>query len=512
MSEKKKFSVKGIVQRVILTVLLLSGASAIGYFFGWTGFPETNIVITYLLAVHMIAWLTDGFLWGIFSSIIATFLFNYFFTEPYLTFSVNDPSYIITFVIMTIVALITSTIASHAKKSAVDARQKEAETKAVYNLTNHLTDADNMQDIVGFAIGEISEYLGCQAACLCFQENGTPEDFFMQHRSDHKQIRREIEDAKEIKHRMEQLRTGYEIGSEFYDWPIYGYEKMLGMVRIPIKTAQTMSTAQTRLLRSMIESVALAMDRLRASELHNRSREETVQERYRANLLRAISHDLRTPLSGIMGTSEMIMDMSGQDDPRYNLASAIHKDADWLHSLVENILSLTRLQEGKLILNKQPEAVEELLAGAIERISKQWPEYEIDVSMPDELLMIPMDAKLIRQVLINLLDNAIKHTLPDGDIRISVEKAENLHFAVFKIADSGSGISQEDLPHLFQMFYTSRTQIVDAKHGIGLGLTICDAIIKAHGGTIEAKNRIDRTGAEFTFTLPMEVQMHEQLS
>jgi len=116
---------------------------------------------------------------------------------------------------------------------------------------------------------------------------------------------------------------------------------------------------------------------------------------------------------------------------------------------------------------------------------------------------------LIRQVLINLLDNAIKHTLPDGDIRISVVQAENLHFAVFKITDSGSGISQEDLPHLFQMFYTSRTQIADAKHGIGLGLTICDAIIKAHGGTIEAKNRIDRTGAEFTFTLPMEVQMHE---
>jgi two-component system sensor histidine kinase KdpD len=132
--------------------------------------------------------------------------------------------------------------------------------------------------------------------------------------------------------------------------------------------------------------------------------------------------------------------------------------------------------------------------------------------MPDELLMIPMDAKLIRQVLINLLDNAIKHTLPDGDIHISVEKDENSHFAVFKITDSGSGISQEDLPHLFQMFYTSRTQIADAKHGIGLGLTICDAIIKAHGGTIEAKNRNDRTGAEFTFTLPMEVQMYEQLS
>ncbi len=505
MPEKIKITLKCAV----LTILLLTGASVIGYLFDDTGFPETNIVITYLLAVHMIAWLTEGFLWGILSSIAATFLFNYFFTEPYLTFSVNDPSYMITFVIMTIVALITSTIVSHAKKSALDARQKEAETKAVYNLTNHLTDADNMQDIVGYAIDEISEYLGCQAACLCFQENGMPENFFIQHRADHRQIRRETEDKEEIKGRIEQLKTSYSMGAEFYDWPIYGHEKKLGIIRIPLKTAQTIGAEQMRLLRSMIESVALAMDRLRVSALHNRSREETIQERYRANLLRAISHDLRTPLSGIMGTSEMIMDMSKQDDPRYDLASAIHKDADWLHSLVENILSLTRLQEGKLILNKQPEAVEEVLAVAIERISKQWPKYEIDVSMPNELLMIPMDAKLIRQVLINLLDNAIKHTPPDGEIGILVEKNENLHFAIFKVIDSGSGISQEDLPHIFQMFYTSHTQISDAKHGIGLGLTICDAIIKAHGGNIEVKNRINRTGAEFTFTLPMEVQIHE---
>ena len=512
MSEKKDSNEKVMIQCTILTILLLAGASVIGYLFDLTGFPETNIVITYLLAVHMIAWLTDGFLWGILSSIVATFLFNYFFTEPYLTFSVNDPSYIITFVIMTIVALITSTIASHAKKSALDARQKEAETKAVYNLTNHLTDADNIRDIVGFAISEISEYLGCQAACLCFKENGTPENFFTQHRSDHQQIRREIKNAEEIRHRIEQLKTGYDIGSEFYDWPIYGHNNILGIVRIPVQTGQAMSVAQVRLLRSMIESVALALGRLLASEQHNRSREETIQERYRGNLLRAISHDLRTPLSGIMGTSEIIMDMSNQDDPRYDLASAIHKDADWLHSLVENILSLTRLQEGRLMVNKQPEAVEEVLAGAIDRIAKQWPKYEVNVSMPNELLMISMDAKLIRQVLINLLDNAIKHTPQGGEISISVVKDENSHLGIFKIIDSGSGISQKDLPHIFQMFYTSSTQIADAERGIGLGLTICDAIIKAHGGTIKAGNRMNRTGAEFTFTLPLEVQMHEQFS
>ena len=148
----------------------------------------------------------------------------------------------------------------------------------------------------------------------------------------------------------------------------------------------------------MLESTALAMDRLRVMKERIRTREEANQERYRGNLLRAISHDLRTPLAGIMGTSEMIMDMTVKDDARFSLAEGIYKDADWLHSLVENILSLTRLQDGRLTLNKQPEAVEEVIGAAVLTIGKRAPEREIAVQIPDDLLMVPMDARLIGQV------------------------------------------------------------------------------------------------------------------
>lgn len=172
---------------------------------------------------------------------------------------------------------------------------------------------------------------------------------------------------------------------------------MLAVLSIPKGIATEMSQSQTRMLHSIIESSALALERLRSLREQARSREETMQERYRGKLLRAISHDIRTPLSGIMGTSEMLMDATQRDDPRYGLARDIYRDAEWLHGLVENILNLTKLQDGKLVLDKQPEALEEVIGAALTVMEKRLPGRSIDVNMPDEVVMVPVDAKLISQ-------------------------------------------------------------------------------------------------------------------
>lgn len=263
-----------------------------------------------------------------------------------------------------------------------------------------------------------------------------------------------------------------------------------------------MSESDRQLLQSLSEMITLAMDRFRAARQKIRSEEEAAQERYRSNLLRAISHDLRTPLSAIMGTSEMILGMSENDDPRRALAWDIYQDADWLHSLVENILSLTRIQDGHLNLHLEKEAAEEIIASALDHIAKRAPQRMINVSIPNEVLMIPMDGKLIQQVLINLLDNALKHTQPQDEITLTLRRDQNE--AVFTVRDGGEGIADKDLAHIFQTFYTTRTRQADAQHGIGLGLTICESIVKAHHGTISARNRTDCCGAEFTFRLPLE--------
>lgn len=393
-------------------------------------------------------------------------------------------------------------------QKAAEAREKEAGTKILYTLTNHLTDAADIRDIAGIATNAISKLLDSNVGCLWFDTNGKPEQTFMHQGSSLDQLHRELADVDALLRRFDESKTDYAAGAEFYDWPIYVRETTLGLIRVPVEAAQAMNASQTRMLHAMIESTALAMDRFRAMQQRIKSNEEIAQERFRGNLLRSISHDLRTPLAGIIGTSEMLLNMTAKEDLRYPLMAGIHKDANWLHSLVENILSLTRLQDGKLVLNKQEEAAEEVVGAAIRHISRHYPEREIAVHVPDELLLVPMDAKLIRQVLINLLDNAVKHTTLQDEIRVSVTKDAQKNCAVFLVRDGGEGIAISELPNIFQMFYTSRVKHSDAQPGIGLGLPICDAVVKAHGGCITAHNRTDGPGVEFIFTLPLEVKEH----
>lgn len=509
MSQNIKW-MKEVVRSLFLIAVFLGIATLFGYLFRGMGFPETNIVIIYILSILLTARLTGGYLYGILASVIATCAFNYFFAPPYFTLSVDDPSYLITFAIMTMTAIITSALTSRVKLNAVEAEEREIETRALYQLTNNLTYATDIHEIAGLAVGIISDMFACQAACLCFDENGKPEQTFIQQIAHEEQIHRSVDDIMEVKLRIENLRTDYDAGEEFYDWPIYGQGTILGIMRITKEKAENMKESQANLLHTMIESIALAMDRFRQAQQRIKSNEEMVQERYRGNLLRAISHDLRTPLTGIMGTSEMLMDMTEREDPRYELAKGIYKDADWLRSLVINILNLTRLQENRLVLNKEYEAVEEIVGSAVNHVTRRSPEYDISVKVPEELLLIPMDAKLIEQVIINLLDNAMKHTKPQNDILVLVEEHKELNQAEFSVIDSGEGITESDLPNIFQMFYTSNLRSSDVKHGIGLGLTICDAIVKAHGGKIEASNRTDAKGAKFSFTVPLKEEQKDE--
>ena len=503
-------NIKQIFYRGSIMTAIFLAASGVGYLFRYISFPDTNIVVVYLLAVLMTAWLTRSFIFGFIASLLATFSFNYFFAEPVFTFSVSDPNYIVTFFTMTVTALITSTLTSHAQRSAIEAKEKETEAKAIYTLTNHLTDAKEMHEIASITASTISDCFSCNAACLCFDEANMPENTFVQQMQGGELVRRRVSDIEEMKHRIESLRTGYDVSAEFTDWPIYGRETILGVVRIPNDGDQGMSEAKKRLLRSMIESTALAMDRFRSAEQRISSRDETKRERYRANLLRAISHDIRTPLSGMIGITEIIIGMTDIDDPRYELLRGMQKSTDWLNSLVENILNLTRLQDGNLPVNKQWEAVEEVIGGAVSHIAARAPEHEISVNVPDELLLVPMDAKLIEQVIINLLDNAVKHTAPKQDIDVEAEFCDNGEMVKFTIKDRGTGILEKDLPNIFMMFYTSYDKHPDAEKGMGLGLAICDTIIKAHGGSLEAHNRKDGAGAEFSFKLPMEVSVDKQ--
>lgn len=495
---------KRIAQNILVAALFFVLASAIGYIFKNVDFPDTSIVVVYLLAVLITVWLTDSLVLGLVVSIAETFAFNYFFTAPRYTFEVNDPNYYVTFISMTITALVASTLTTRARREAHIAQEKEAETKTIYMLTNRLSDAQTLQDIISISLTAVCDGLQCNAGCLCFDEAGNPERTFIYqcYDDDNRTVRRETEDPDVLKYRINHLRDDYDDAGDFCDWPLYGRENVLGIIRLEKESAAMLDNSQKSLLHSIIESMALAMDRFLASQLRIKSIEEATRERYRANLLRSISHDIRTPLTGIIGTSEMLEDALSKDEYSCALAKSIRSDAEWLHSMVENILSMTRLQDGSITLKKESMPVEEVIGGAVSHVTEQNPSYEIEVDLPDELIMVPMDPKLIEQALVNLLGNSIKHSDPGSPITIQVEKQAT--DVIFRVIDSGDGIATKDLPYIFQSFYSVERPNITKNRGFGLGLAICEAIINAHNGTISAANRTDGHGAVFTFTLPLE--------
>ena len=230
-------------------------------------------------------------------------------------------------------------------------------------------------------------------------------------------------------------------------------------------------------------------------------------ERIRGNLLRAISHDLRTPLTGILGASSALMEDSGHlgDQDRRALAAGIQEDAQWLLRMVENLLSITRIDDRVRRIIKQPEPAEEVIGAALSKIHKRYADREIQVSAPSSLLMVPMDVLLIEQVLINLLENAIRHSVTARHITLTLRRAGE--YALFSVEDDGRGIAREQLPHLFDGIPPSG-QSSDSTRGMGIGLSVCMSIIKAHGGRMWAQNR-EEGGAALRFTLPLEEERHE---
>ena len=233
-------------------------------------------------------------------------------------------------------------------------------------------------------------------------------------------------------------------------------------------------------------------------------RADSEREKMRANLLRAVSHDLRTPLTTIYGSSSMLLENYERISPadRRELLRGIRDDAQWLVGMVENLLSVTRLDEGELRLNKTDTVLEELIDAVLIKFHKRCPDQQVDVIIPEDFISIPMDAVLIEQVLTNLLENAVIHAA--GMTRLELLVRIEGDRAIFTVLDDGCGIRADRLGDLFTGYLGSSDRQGDAdRRNMGIGLSVCATIIKAHGGHIRAQNR-DEGGAEFTFTLNME--------
>lgn len=236
---------------------------------------------------------------------------------------------------------------------------------------------------------------------------------------------------------------------------------------------------------------------------------ESERERMRGNLLRAVSHDLRTPLTSIYGASSAIIENydSLSKAQQIKLLEEIHEDSQWLIRMVENLLSVTRIDGGITRISKDSVVLEELIDTVLVKFYKHYPKQDVEVKIPEEFISIPMDAMLIEQVLINILENAVVHAKDMTWLGLSVQIEDN--YAVFKVEDNGCGIPEERLSKIFSGYLERETPTDGSRNNMGIGLSVCSTIIKAHGAEIYAKNRTEG-GAEFSFVLKMEEEDEQQ--
>ena len=234
------------------------------------------------------------------------------------------------------------------------------------------------------------------------------------------------------------------------------------------------------------------------------------KEKMRADLLRAISHDLRTPLTTIYGASSAILENGDSltDAQKQKMLQNIRSDAQWLTRMVENLLSITRLDDKNVKIIKTPTVLDEFVDAVLIKFRKRYPNYDVIVELPDEFITIAMDAMLIEQVVINILDNAVQHAV--GMTQLSLKVFTIAHKVIFEVRDDGCGIDPERLKMIFRGYYHEDHVPSDSRRSnAGIGLSVCSAIIRAHGGDIQAQNR-KNGGALFRFTLDTEDSSDEQ--
>ncbi len=469
---------------------------------------DQNIIMAYILSVLIISRITTGYLFGIIASILSVLAFNFFFTEPYFTLNAYQPGYPVTFAIMFFVAFLTSALTSTVKAQALIAVSRERRTEVLYEINKKLLATRGIENIVALTNEYLIALFDRSVIFYVDDPADSAAEYFVQSPAELDASAMKGEDERAVAHWVfvNQKRAGAGtdtlMGAIAFYMPVISQGIVLGVFGLSCFKGKV--DHKDRLFLRMIASlVALALERQALSDEQRQMTIQSEKEKVRSNLLRAISHDLRTPLTCILGASSAVLENGDSLDheTRDKLIGDIKEDSQWLIRMVENILSVTRIDEGTMNVIKKPEVVEEILAEAVSRIHKRFGNRKISVKVPDELLIVPMDGTLIEQVLINLIENAIKHSPDDSVIHVSVTKSGQE--AIFEVVDHGSGIAVEALPHLFENYIMNGGQSPDASRGMGIGLSICMSIIKAHHGGMEANNNPEG-GAVFKFTLPLE--------
>ena len=452
-----------------ISVGILVLASGLAFLFSKVGFSEANIIAIYLLAVLLTAMATSTRSSYVLSAIGSILVFNFFFTYPQFSLRVYADGAPLTFFIMLIASLTVGTMTDRMKGQTKQSTQAAFRTNLLLETNQLLQKAQTDEEVLQACRTQVSKLLGRTVAVLPGVVAGT-----------NKETRR---------------------------YPIKVQERVYGTVII--EGAEPLEAFENSVLLSILGECALTLENNRNAREKEVAKLQVENEKLRANLLRSISHDLRTPLTSISGNAGMLLSELEKldNDTIRQMCGDIYDDSAWLINLVENLLAVTKIEEGRMRLQKQPHLLEEIVTEALQHLGRKQTEHIITVNHQNELVLTKCDARLIIQVIINLVDNAIKYTPAGSHITITTKQSEQQ--TEISVADNGAGIPDSEKEKVFQMFYSGSNPIGDCRRSLGLGLSLCKSIIIAHGGEITVSDNVP-VGTVFTFTIPSgEVEVHE---
>lgn len=503
--EDEKFRWKDLLK----TMFIVAMATSIGFAFYILGLREANIITIYILGVLLTAVWTHGHLYGVIAALLSVVSFNYFFTIPRFSLAAADPDYPVTFLIMLTASIISCTLATRVRKQARQSAQKAYYMELLMNSSQKMQQGRDEDETIELAAEQLYKLLN-RPILFSLAGNGREITFQVTPKEQAGEILRAIT-AEEMgvadwvvtnnKHAGAGTNTLSHAKNLYLS--IRGNQEVMGVIGIPARYYPPLDSFEKNMMIALLNECGLTLERRRLREEKQAVEMETQRERLRSNLLRAISHDLRTPLTSISGNAMILMEKSIllNETERQEMYNAIYDDSMWLVNLTENLLSITRIENGTMQLQIGAELIDEVFREALAHVDRQGAQHEISVELSDDLLMAKMDVRLIVQTIINIVNNAIKYTPKRSHIILSAEKQENM--VCIRIADDGPGISDEAKKHLFDMFYTAGIGKPDSRRGLGLGLSLCKSIVDAHGGTISVTDNVPQ-GSVFCFTLPLE--------
>ncbi|HVM31646.1 MAG TPA: ATP-binding protein, partial [bacterium] len=488
--------------RHYLFALAMMGFSSAAAWLFFRDLDPTNVLMIYILGILVVASKTSKGPSAL-ACLLGVLSFDYLIVTPRMGLSLNDFQYLITFVVVLMIALAISELIGRTRYQAETARLRERRDSSLYALSRDLASHRGADVLVSIAARHIADLFDCRTVALLPDAQGRLEVRAGQ--------------WEEFGRKFQEQRVAqwvYDLGhsagrgtdtlpeAEALYVPLLASGGPVGVLGVRLyDPKRPLSAEQLRLLEAFANQTGASVENERLGEESEKARLQAETERLRSSLLSSVSHDLRTPLAVITGSASVLLDSKEPLNAQTQklLIQDIYDEADRLNRLLSNLLDMTKLSSGGLNLKRETQPLEEVVGSALARMQKKLIHHPVKARLPEDLPMLPLDSLLMEQVFINLLDNAAKYTPPGSPIEI-LAKVQSDRLRV-EVADRGPGLAKGDEEKIFDKFY--RGAQVGKQSGAGLGLAICRGAVEAHGGEIWAENR-ESGGTRFCFTLPFD--------